>query len=67
VEVSQEKLSQHQESIKDIEYPNLVYIDESGIDMAICKEEAGAEKKLDASCQKEWQILRANQYYSRIG
>jgi hypothetical protein len=57
VEVSQEKLSQHQESIKDIEYPSLVYIDESGIDMAICKEEAVAEKKLEASCQKECKIL----------
>ena len=57
MEASEEKPIQYQESIKDIEYPSFVYIDESGIDMAICKEKSGAEKELKASCQKEWEIL----------
>lgn len=38
MEASEEKRKQYQEAIKDIEPEKLVYIDESGIDMNICKD-----------------------------
>ena len=37
MEASEEKRKLYKESIKDIPYERLVYIDESGIDMNICK------------------------------
>lgn len=38
MEASEEKRKKYQEAIKDIEPEKLVYIDESGIDMSICKD-----------------------------
>ena len=44
MEANQEKRSQYQESIKDIESQTLVYIDESGIDMSIRKDRGWGRK-----------------------
>ena len=38
MEASEEKRKQYEETIKDIPSEKLVYIDESGIDMSICKD-----------------------------
>jgi len=44
VEASEEKRNHYKELIKDIAPDNLVYIDESGIDMTICKERGWGKK-----------------------
>jgi len=44
VEASEEKRNQYKETIKDIPYESLVYIDESGIDMSICKDRGWGRK-----------------------
>ena len=44
MEASEEKRKRYQEVIKEISPEELVYIDESGIDIAICKDR-GWEKK----------------------
>ena len=47
MEANQEKRDKYQEAIKDIPPESLVYIDESGVDMAICKDR-GWEKEREA-------------------
>jgi transposase len=44
VETSEEKRLKYLESIKNIEKGQLVYIDESGIDMSICKDRGWGKK-----------------------
>lgn len=44
MEANQGKRDQYQEVIKDIPPESLVYIDESGIDMAICKDRGWGKK-----------------------
>lgn len=44
MEANQEKREQYQEAIKDIPSQSLVYIDESGIDMTICKDRGWGKK-----------------------
>jgi transposase len=44
VEANQEKRNDYQEVIKDIPPQSIVYIDESGIDMAICKDRGWGKK-----------------------
>lgn len=44
MEASEEKRNHYKELIKDIAPDNLVYIDESGIDMTICKERGWGKK-----------------------
>ena len=44
MEASEEKRNQYKETIKDIPYESLVYIDESGIDMSICKDRGWGRK-----------------------
>lgn len=44
MEANQEKRDKYQEVIKDIPPESLVYIDESGIDMAICKDKGWGKK-----------------------
>ena len=44
MEANQEKRDKYQEGIKDIPPQNLVYIDESGIDMSICKDRGWGKK-----------------------
>ena len=51
MEANEEKRSQYQESIKDIAYQSLVYIDESGIDMAICKDRGWSRKSKKYYCR----------------
>ena len=38
MEANQEKRNAYQEAVKEICKENLVYVDESGIDMSICKD-----------------------------
>lgn len=59
MEASQEKRDAYQEVIKDISQEKLVYIDESGIDMTICK---------DRGWGKKGQLLhgkKSGKYYER--
>ncbi len=44
MEANEEKREQYIESIKDIEPEKLVYIDESGIEMNICKDRGWGKK-----------------------
>ncbi len=44
MEANQEKRAAYQEVIKDIPLESLVYIDESGIDMTICKDRGWGKK-----------------------
>jgi transposase len=44
VEANKEKRDKYQEVIKDIPLQNLVYIDESGIDMTVCKDRGWGKK-----------------------
>ena len=44
MEASEKKRVQYQELIKDISVESLVYIDESGIDMSICKDRGWGKK-----------------------
>jgi transposase len=44
LEANEEKQIKYQEAIKDIPKENLVYIDESGIEMNICKERGWSKK-----------------------
>jgi len=59
VEASQEKRERYQESIKNIPKQNLVYIDESGIDLTICKDRGWGKKGEKLSCKK------SGKYYER--
>ena len=44
MEASEEKRERYAEAIKDIALEKLVYIDESGIDMGICKDRGWGKK-----------------------
>lgn len=44
MEASEEKRAQYAALIKDIDHNNLVYIDESGIEMTICKDRGWGKK-----------------------
>jgi hypothetical protein len=59
VEANQEKRDKYQEAIKDIQTQSLVYIDESGIDMNICKDRGW--------CRKNEKLVgkRSGKYYER--
>jgi transposase len=59
VETSEEKRCKYQELIKDIPYKSLVYIDESGIELTICKDR-GWGKKSEKLVGK-----RSSKYYER--
>jgi len=60
VEANEEKRNSYQEAIKEIPKENLVYIDESGIEMAICKDRGWGKrgKKLFGK--------KSGKYYQRI-
>ena len=50
MEANQEKRDKYQEAIKDIPHQSLVYIDESGIELTICKDRGwGGE-----GCKASW-------------
>ena len=57
MEASEEKRKQYRETIKDIPAESLVYIDESGINMSICKDRRRGKKKVRTTWQKERLIL----------
>ena len=59
MEASEEKRDKYQEAIKDIPKESLVYIDESGIEMTICKDR-GWGKKSETLVGK-----RSGKYYER--
>ena len=59
MEANEDKRDKYQEAIKDIPKASLVYIDESGIDMAICKDR-GWGKKSEKLLGK-----RSGKYYER--
>ena len=59
MEANEDKRDKYQEVIKDIPKASLVYIDESGIDMAICKDR-GWGKKSEKLLGK-----RSGKYYER--
>ena len=44
MEANQEKRAAYQETIKNIEPESLVYIDESGIELTICKDRGWGKK-----------------------
>ena len=44
MEANQEKRDKYQEAIKDIPHQSLVYIDESGIELTICKDRGWGKK-----------------------
>jgi len=44
VEASEEKRNAYQEAIKDIAVESIVYIDESGIELTICKDRGWGKK-----------------------
>jgi transposase len=59
VESSQEKRDKYQESIKSIPPQSLVYIDESGIELTICKDRGWGKKSEKLACKK------SGKYYER--
>ncbi len=59
MEANEEKRKYHQEIIKDIPKENLVYIDESGIDMSICKDRGWGKKNEKLAGKK------SGKYYQR--
>ena len=52
MEANQDKRDKYQEAIKDIAPQSLVYIDESGIEMTICRDR-GWGKKSENFLEKE--------------
>ena len=61
MEANQEKRDEYQEAIKDIAPESLVYIDESGIELSICKERGWGQKSEKLVAKK------SGKYYSRPG
>jgi len=59
VETSEAKRKEYKEAIKDIDAQNLVYIDESGIDQAICKDRGWSKKG------KKLMSKKSGKYYER--
>jgi transposase len=52
LEASQEKRDKYQEAIKDIPIESLVYVDESGIEMTVCKDRGWGKKSEKLVAQK---------------
>lgn len=52
MEASQEKRDKYEEAIKGIEKEQLVYVDESGIEMTICKDRGWGKKSEKLIAQK---------------
>jgi len=63
VEASEEKRAVYQELIKEIPPQSLVYIDESGIELTICKDRGWGKKSEKLVGKKSGKILRADEYY----
>ena len=59
MEANQEKRDKYQESIKDILPENIVYIDESGIELTICKDRGWGKKSEKLVAKK------SGKYYQR--
>jgi transposase len=59
LEASREKRAKYQEAIKDIPPESIVYIDESGIDMTICKDRGWGKKSEKLVAKK------SGKYYER--
>ena len=59
MEASEEKRKQYTETIKDISPERLVYIDESGIEMSICKDRGWSKIGKPTPCKK------SGKYYER--
>ena len=59
MEASEEKRKQYAETIKDIPSESLVYIDESGIDMSICKDRGWGKRNEKLLSKK------SGKYYQR--
>ena len=59
MEANEEKRKQYREAIKNIEPEKLVYIDESGIDMSICKDRGWGKRSEKLSGKK------SGKYYQR--
>ena len=59
MEASEGKRDRYQEEIKDIPEQNLVYIDESGIEMTICKDRGWGKKSERLAAKK------SGKYYQR--
>ena len=57
MEASEEKRKKYQEIIKDIPLEKLVYIDESGIEMTICKDKGWSAKGSPILAKKSGKIL----------
>jgi hypothetical protein len=56
----------HQELIKEIPAQNLVYIDESGIDMTICKDRGWGKKSEKLVGKKSGKYYESTNIYSWI-
>ena len=59
MEASQEKRDKYQEAIKDIPHQSLVYIDESGIELTLCKDRGWGKKSEKLAAKK------SGKYYER--
>lgn len=59
MEANKEKRDKYKESIKDIPYDSLVYIDESGIEKSICKDRGWGKKNEKLAGKK------SGKYYQR--
>lgn len=59
MEANQETRDKYQEAIKDIPSQNLVYIDESGIELTICKDRGWGKKSEKLVAKK------SGKYYER--
>lgn len=59
MEASEEKRAKYLDEIKEIPPENLVYIDESGIEMGICKDRGWGKKSEKLICKK------SGKYYER--
>ena len=60
MEASEEKRQRYQEEIKDIESERLVYIDESGIEISVCKDRGWGKRGEKLIAKK------SGKYYERI-
>ena len=58
MEATREKRDSYQEAIKDIPLQSIVYIDESGIDMAICKDRGWGKKSEKLAGKKSGKYTR---------
>lgn len=58
MEANEEKRKLYRESIKDIEPERLVYIDESGIDMSICKNRGWGKEVRSCLAKRVGNIIR---------